>query len=458
MVTDIISMNNGLPEVLDNNQIIDLFKEFHNGSLTARNKIIEHNTRLIIRRIYDKFYRVDMDRNELFSIGCTGLIKAVNSYEIDRNISFATYATKCIDTEILVFLRDKRKDDCLISFETVIKGNDENDDIKLEDVVADDDDLVENYENKLLKEAINKNLGELDDRTQRILKLYYGFEGKCYTQREIGEKLNISRTLVCNTIEKGISILGKKLSQSEYISIKERKKRDLQRKSLLEWLGIDNTELEKRMNALTVEEKEIISLHYSNGYDKPASSKLEKQQKLYVYSKILPKLQPQKIYKKGISLCEYLGTTKEELEPIISKLCKYYQIILRMRYPEGINKRVFGKINAADITNLFRDIVPILKQGLNNQEMNKCLCENSIDVEKIMNLDYFKDLAVKISVKRALILTLTLGYVDGKKYDADDISKVLGLNKKDTINSIKKCLLNYKQYLDEYQKPIEKIR
>ena len=99
-----------LPEPLSSTEFIDLITKMNNGEAWARDKIILYNLRLVYFEINSKFNHISYDKNDLVSIGIIGLIKAVDSYDLNKGFKFATYAVRCIDNEILVFLRQLRKE------------------------------------------------------------------------------------------------------------------------------------------------------------------------------------------------------------------------------------------------------------------------------------------------------------------------------------------------------------
>lgn len=98
-----------LPEPLSKEEELKYLKEFENGSMEAKNKLIEHNLRLVVY-LSKKYENTKIDLEDLVSIGTIGLIKGINTYKIDKNIKLATYASRCIDNEILMYLRKNKKE------------------------------------------------------------------------------------------------------------------------------------------------------------------------------------------------------------------------------------------------------------------------------------------------------------------------------------------------------------
>lgn len=173
------------------------------GDLEARNELIEHNLRLVAH-IIKKYYSSVRDQDDLISIGTIGLIKAVDSFDAAKNSRLATYAARCIDNELLMMLRSKKKTSREVSLYEPIGTDREGNEISLLDVTAQEmPDIVERME---LERSLGKLSGMIDslltEREKEIICLRYGlFGGEEVTQREIGKKMNISRSYV-SRIEK----------------------------------------------------------------------------------------------------------------------------------------------------------------------------------------------------------------------------------------------------------------
>ena len=173
------------------------------GDPEARNKLIEKNMRLVAH-IVKKYTSPERDIEDLLSVGTIGLIKAVNTFNMDKSIRLATYAAKCIDNELLMLLRsDKRRSREMSIYEPIGKDKEVNEINLMEIIGSSEDSVVENYELrqdvKKLYEAVEKRLTK---REREVIILRYGLYGnEEITQREIAEKMNISRSYV-SRIEK----------------------------------------------------------------------------------------------------------------------------------------------------------------------------------------------------------------------------------------------------------------
>ena len=163
----------------------------------ARNILIEHNLRLVVF-LAKKYENTNLDLEDLVSIGSIGLIKGINTFSRDKNIKLATYCSRCIDNEILMFLRKNKKTKADVSFEESLSFDADGNELHLEDILGTDSDIVtkgldEEIDKKILLEELNK----LDNRDKEIMILRYGLNGvQEMTQKDVAEKLQISKSYI----------------------------------------------------------------------------------------------------------------------------------------------------------------------------------------------------------------------------------------------------------------------
>ena len=193
-----------LPPPLSKEVESDLVRKSNSGNIEARNKLIEHNLRLVVF-LSKKYDNTIYDLEELVSIGTLGLIKAVKTYKLDKNIKLATYASRCIDNEILMFLRKNKKRLSEVSFEDSINFDSEGNELHVEDVYGTEDNLLERLiEEKDNKKLLSKYIKSLNERDKRIIEERYGLSGKKeLTQKELADKLSISQSYI-SRIEKKV--------------------------------------------------------------------------------------------------------------------------------------------------------------------------------------------------------------------------------------------------------------
>lgn len=200
-----------LKEPLKEQELIKLFKEYKSGNKEARDKIIEHNIRLVISTM-EKRNIENYDKKDITSVGIIGLIKAVDTFDINKNIKFSTYASVCIWNEIYIFLRNNNKHLFNINF---MKETDETSPI--EKTIGYDYTLEEDFESKIIKNKINESINILSERNREILKYYFGFyNNREYKQHEIAKIFNLTQSIVSRIIKKELVTIRETLMNDEY--------------------------------------------------------------------------------------------------------------------------------------------------------------------------------------------------------------------------------------------------
>lgn len=194
-----------LPEPFTIEELYYHFEKMHAGDLQARKEIIERNIRFVIMEVNSKFSNVpNLDVEELFCVGVIGLIKSVDTFDISKEFRFATYAVKCIDNEILMFLRKSKKhmhDDYLgRPLNVDLEGSE----LTVQDIIFDDNaDFALDYEKRESYAIIRRIVSELPERDKDVIMWYFGFlDGRPLTQKEIAELLGISQSYVCRMVTK----------------------------------------------------------------------------------------------------------------------------------------------------------------------------------------------------------------------------------------------------------------
>ena len=180
----------------------DLLLKFHNNNdKNARNKLIEHNLRLVAH-ITKKYENTSEDKDDLLSIGVLGLIKAVDTFQLASNNKLATYAARCIENEILMTLRSNKNKRNLVYLQSPVSVDKDGNEVELLDLIEDKTvDLYKSYEQRKINESLNEALKTLNSRELDIINRRYGLNRKAQTQKEIAKELNISRSYV-SRIEK----------------------------------------------------------------------------------------------------------------------------------------------------------------------------------------------------------------------------------------------------------------
>ncbi|MBQ4575781.1 MAG: RNA polymerase sporulation sigma factor SigK [Clostridia bacterium] len=197
-----VSPGGSFPPPLDNEEEKRCFRLAREGDAAAREKLIVHNLRLVAH-IVKKYYTAYKNQDDLISIGTIGLIKAIDSFDIDNGARFATYASKCLQNEILMFFRSQKKLGCEVSLDETIDVDKDGNPLTYIDIISCDDTIADDLDMKIkISKAIRVIENTLDERERSIIILRYGLSGrKPLTQREIAAHMGISRSYV-SRIEK----------------------------------------------------------------------------------------------------------------------------------------------------------------------------------------------------------------------------------------------------------------
>ena len=180
----------------------------------ARSKLIEHNLRLVAH-IIKKYYSQTSDQEELISIGTVGLIKGVSTYRPDKKVRLATYCSRCVENEVLMYFRAQRKSAGDVSLSDPIESDGDGNSLSLMDTLAEERDMAEDVTTaELCRQARASVDRVLDDREAEIIRLRYGLDGSApLTQREVAERKGISRSYVSRLEKRALEKLRKALDE-----------------------------------------------------------------------------------------------------------------------------------------------------------------------------------------------------------------------------------------------------
>lgn len=202
------------PKPLSAKQEREYLEKAANGDLDARGVLIERNLRLV-SHICKKYYAKTNDTDDLISIGTIGLIKAVDSFDYSKGTRFSTYASRCVENEILMYFRSLKKQNNEMFFGDAIETDKQGNPLTIEDIISDDTDIVEELEQKRRWSIIRSFIEDMEDKREKeILVLRYGLNNKKpLTQREVAQRLNISRSYVSRIEKKVLSDLADKFEK-----------------------------------------------------------------------------------------------------------------------------------------------------------------------------------------------------------------------------------------------------
>lgn len=207
--------NGSFPKPLSAKQEREYLEKSANGDIEARNILVEHNLRLVAH-IIKKYYSAQNDQDDLVSIGTIGLIKAINTFDISKNIKLSSYASRCIENEILMHFRNIKKTSQDISLNEAIDTDKDGNPLSLIDVLSVDDNILDTLNNKLNASKLSEYIGsELDSREKQVIILRYGLDNeKPLTQREVAKILGVSRSYISRIETKALKSLRRKYERS----------------------------------------------------------------------------------------------------------------------------------------------------------------------------------------------------------------------------------------------------
>ncbi len=203
-----------LPPPLSPEEEEKYLMELQKGTAGAKEYIIEHNLRLVVY-IARKFENTGICVEDLISIGTIGLIKAINTFNLDKNIKLATYASKCIENEILMYLRKTTNRKNEISIDEPLNLDGDGNELLLFDVLGTDNDIIyKTLEEKVDRELLEEALSKLSKREQNIMNLRFGLmKGTEKTQKEVADMLGISQSYISRLEKKIIGKLQKEINR-----------------------------------------------------------------------------------------------------------------------------------------------------------------------------------------------------------------------------------------------------
>ena len=205
-----------LPAPLSREEEGELRERLQQGDQRARQTLIEHNLRLVVY-IARKFDNTSVGVEDLISIGTIGLIKAINTFDVDKNIKLATYASRCIENEILMYLRRNNKTKLEVSIDEPLNVDWDGNELLLSDILGTDEDIIyRDLEDETERKLLNAAIDRLNPREQKIVKLRFGLgrdQEDEMTQKEVADLLGISQSYISRLEKKIMKRLKKEISQ-----------------------------------------------------------------------------------------------------------------------------------------------------------------------------------------------------------------------------------------------------
>lgn len=418
--------NFGKLEILSKEDFNLYMKLMKDGDMNARDKIINGNIKLIFNLINKYYSNSNYDRDELFSIGVVGLIKAVDTYDINKNYEFSTYASRCICNEILMFFRKKKKYMNDISINDVISLGKNDEEISLEGTIKDEkfnmfDDIIKV---ELIGE-IRRLVDSLNIRDREIVKLYFGFDsGKRYNQEEIADKVGLSKSYICRIIRKCLSDIAYNLYINGYIDdydVELKKMKGsmvMKNRSIYEYFSEFSREsVDKVLLSLNEVDMNLLKKKFGDNLDGNTEYKLDKKESSRFYSNLVVMMKKRMGQDDSVRSNQSDSVNINKIDESVKKTCK-------LVYDKLDN----SKVECEDTDGFSRDdFIKMLEvfKGINFDEMLKVL-----------------------SVKDAVIISLMFGYVEGKYFSSKMIASFLEIDEFYVIDVSKKVLLLYKEKIN----------
>ena len=203
-----------LPPTLSHDEESELLYRLENGDMSVKSQLIEHNLRLVVY-IARKFENTGIYIEDLISIGTIGLIKAINTFKPSKNIKLATYASRCIENEILMYLRKNSNMRSEVSIDEPLNVDWDGNELLLSDILGTDNDVIcRNIENEVDKSLLKSALKKLNVRERQIMEMRFGLGNKnTKTQKEVADLLGISQSYISRLEKRIICRLKKEIAK-----------------------------------------------------------------------------------------------------------------------------------------------------------------------------------------------------------------------------------------------------
>ncbi len=464
-----------LPNPLSQKELYDYFEKMKSGDTSAREIIILHNIKIVLATVIDHFNNTPYEEKELVSIGLIGLIKSVDTFDISKKYQFSSYCCRCIDNEILMFLRKGKKYLNDVSLEKPIRTDSKENELRVEDTLCDENsDFVSDYERNEINIIIRQLFEELTGRDKEIITLYFGFDdNKRYTQKEIANKLGIHRTYVSKIINNLLRRMNMRLKEcgiveSSYDEIIKRKKmiKNLDKKKGTECMSrhlksiyenlkeFKKEEIDEALSELGEDERKIIALRYGDDLENPVTSPewtIETQKKFY--GSVLPKIA--RMLSKTKNKINYKASSKTKKQnqkrTFDNDISQEKPIVVPVESSKDqiIDNPVDNSVMEDLCENKFS--LPLnAKDELDEdeQEQNIMVKEDYTKILELLRSPLFKQLLSTLPPKEAVIIALKFGYLDGKFYTTKFVASLLGIEELDVIELTKKVLSVYKENIN----------
>lgn len=390
------------PKALSEDVQLAYFKRLRKGDLSVREELINHNIRLVIHIVKNKFYNASYDMDDLISEGIIGLMNAVDTFDYKITPKFSTYASKTIENQILMLLRKPVKND--ISLEATINSKNEKNNLTFKELIKDENiNVEEELLSNDLSETIIRLIDEIEDDMERdIVRLSFGFGCKRVPQRVLAEKYKVSQPTISRIFNRSVRVIAYKLETMGLINISSEQREKLNFDELLDkdepfikkicktiyqyFDGYTREEVNYVISLLNDEEKKIIYMRYGEDLDNPLINKnFNKEVASKLYCLIIPKMKNRlKRIKDGKDIKEtrtfysfFEGYTKDEVKEAIGLLASDEREIIYLKYGNDLeNTSDAKKIDRKMMRTINASIVPKIRVRLERMKNGKDMFSN----------------------------------------------------------------------------------
>jgi len=444
-----------LPKPLSKQEVYELLDKIKQGDEKARTKLVEHNIRLVLYEVTGRFNTVKYDKKDLVSIGNIGLMNAITTFDTTKKVEFATHATRCIDNEILMFLRKIKKHENVDSLDRTINHDKDGNELKIEDTLSDDTDIVEEYTDNETYRIIREIVKELPDRDREIIMLHFGFyNGETHTQKEIAEMLSISQSYVSRLITKIVKRVGKILEEKGLIELRTKDKdKHISKSNVIKEKGgqkmarelqtiyqyfkyYTKEQVDAMLEKLSEEEKALITIRYGEDLNNPVSGKLNKEQTNKFYGSLIPKMK------------RLLANPNKEIKPRKKKVKTSENITNNLGDAVVEPARKITTQQIPETGEVIKQHDKEEKDSVTN--VGTMTKDDCLKILELLRTPSFNQMMSVLSVKESVIISLKLGYVDGKYFSTESIAEFLGVEPQEVIETTRKVLLLYKENINQF--------
>lgn len=428
---------NNLPEPLPKKEIYELIKKMNQGDEEAKAKIVEHNLRLVRYEVMHRFSNVQYDKKELMGIGILGLMKAIAHFDIEKDVKFASFATRCIDNEILMFLRKLKKQSLDVSLDEPLSIDEDGKTLNIEDILSNDINILQEYTDNETHKRLREIILDLPKREKEIVMLFFGFyNDKQYTQKEIASMLNLSQSYISRLIKKIVKKLGIKLKDEGIVELNNQRKKNSKKgeekmpkklQSIYEYFNkYTKEEIDIAISKLSEEEQKIVEFRYGGGDTNNLNHNIEwnKEYNNKFYGSIVPKLR------------RLLENPERKRKPRKTK-----NAIITNNEDKDLNIELAKEsiVSNEELSNEYKEPK---KESFSKE---KC-----IEMLGLIKTPTFGQLLSTLSAKEAVIISLKLGLVDGKYFKTETIAQFLGITESEIREITRKVLLVYKENINAF--------